>query len=89
MWGSPVLALKSPAIGGSIPTGVGQPPHRAVAGVLGAVYPHGCGAASAERKYTLRSGGLSPRVWGSPLPLSSEQRRHGSIPTGVGQPLLS
>ena len=86
VWGS--LAQRALVLGlqRSIPTCVGQPSERQPIENAYTVYPHVCGAAYQEKRWLMKIGGLSPRVWGSPEIKDGADLPFGSIPTCVGQP---
>ena len=70
----------------SIPTCAGQPRHCRASPTSMQVYPHVCGAASDFCQISYRSGGLSPRVRGSPAGVRANDLHNRSIPTCAGQP---
>ena len=86
VWGSPTSCLDAGILSWSIPTCVGQPAGRRSTVPETAVYPHVCGAASDTASTHSSWTGLSPRVWGSPLPETAAWATTWSIPTCVGQP---
>ncbi len=70
-----------------IPTPVGNTPRQRPASSRHPVYPHACGEHSPERRLICLLFGLSPRLWGTPLPGHVENPAERFIPTPVGNTL--
>ena len=71
---------------GSIPACAGEP-LRTIPSACGAgVYPRVCGGTFTNHTVGLRRRGLSPRVRGNPVSLSSSVTTTGSIPACAGEP---
>ena len=87
--GSLFATSRVPTPYGSIPACAGEPGIRGGGRATDGVYPRVCGGARMWSRVAPVSGGLSPRVRGSPPSEGPPGRPTGSIPACAGEPLRS
>ena len=84
VWGTRASTWFEKTPPGLIPTGVGNTMIPKVDIGTGTAHPHGCGEHRHVEHARLVLWGSSPRVWGTPVPITPLLQSLGLIPTGVG-----
>ena len=80
------VAAEHDVLSGSIPARAGEPPACAYRGAPPAVYPRACGGTLRTPYYDNEDEGLSPRVRGNPIAITSTTNQTRSIPARAGEP---
>ena len=84
--GNQVLHFIDVAAGRSIPACAGEPLPMTTRSRRRRVYPRVCGGTQAHESETQKSDGLSPRVRGNHISLTSKEKPPRSIPACAGEP---
>ena len=88
VWGNPLVVLLGESLIWSIPTGMGEPSSRLIQQLGSRVYPHRYGGTFQGLILERLPCGLSPQVWGNRVGFGSVDEHIGSIPTGMGEPII-